>query len=668
MLSARGEGRAPGLDGIRGAAVAAIVAYHLGLCDGGLLSVSVFFALSGYLITSILLSSWRKRGTLDLGTFWLRRARRLLPALFMLLPVVLFAASFARKSKLEAYGKQAIAALFYMANWATILRGDTYFNRFSGPGPFDHLWSLAIEEQFYAVWPLFLMAMLFVFARKSNDETARRRVPVMVMIITAVTAAASAVCMGLRYIPDAMNNTRAYEGTDCRAAPILIGALTAMLVPLSRIAKGGAARRVMLDVAGSIAAGAVVGVVLGVDEQSFLLYRGGESFVALATGVVILAAGHPETIVGKVFGFLPFRWLGERTYGIYLWHLPIIAFMPPTVLEAHPLARAGVQLGITLVLAALSWTLLEDPIRRNGLVATFLKGGVKSGGWPTARRWVGVTALIPLATAALGVWPLVSDTSASEIDFESLTNDLDVDTSAAPTTTEFAMETAPSASADSPTNPSAKLQSLQTSCSVLVHVGDSTSLGLISKKYIPDDGDRLDARYRDVGVRIFVPEISGGRAIVEKIKQTQKNAWEIVTAKASGGYKGCWVIALGIGDSATLRGNVDGLSQRIDSIMTAAKGAPVMWTTGKTLLDKGPYQNAYLDAWNAALTEACDRHPEMRVYDWASEAQDDWYLPDKIHPNEIGSKERAARIAKAVAVAFPKGAPAHEGCVVKSML
>src|SRR5262249_30501913 len=120
-MSARTEKRAPGLDGIRGTAVAAIVAYHLGLADGGLLSVSVFFALSGYLITSILLSSWRKTGKLDLKTFWLRRARRLLPALFMLLPVVLFAAWFARKAKLAAYAKQAIAALFYMANWATIV-------------------------------------------------------------------------------------------------------------------------------------------------------------------------------------------------------------------------------------------------------------------------------------------------------------------------------------------------------------------------------------------------------------------------------------------------------------------------------------------------------------------------------------------------------------------
>jgi peptidoglycan/LPS O-acetylase OafA/YrhL len=664
-MSARTEQRAPGLDGIRGAAVAAIVAYHLGLCDGGLLSVSVFFALSGYLITSILLSSWRKRGVLDLKTFWLRRARRLLPALFMLLPVVLFAASFARKTKLATFSRQAVAALFYMANWATIARGDTYFNRFSGPGPFDHLWSLAIEEQFYAVWPLVLLGLLFVFARRGDGE---RRVPIAVMIVTALLAAASALTMALRYVPDAMNNTRAYEGTDCRAAPILIGALTAMIVPLSEVGKGGRVRRVVLDLVGSIAAGAVVGVVLGVDESMPLLYRGGESFVAVASCLVVVAAGHPDTIVGKAFGFLPFRWLGERTYGIYLWHLPIIAFMPAGVLAAHPLARAGLQLVLTLVLAALSWTLLEDPIRRNGLVASL----GPSGGWTTTRRWVGVAFLVPVATAALGVWPLVSDTSASEMDFEALTEELEVET---PESAKEIPSELPPASPASPTsNESAiggsagSIAAVRTSCSILVHVGDSTSLGMMSKTYLPDDADRLDARYRDVGVQFFVPEISGGRAIVEKIKVTQKNAWEIVTAKASGGYKGCWVIALGIGDSATLKGNGDGLSQRIDSMMKAAKDARVMWTTGKTLLEKGPYQNAYLDAWNAALLDACTRHPNMRVYDWASEVRDEWYLPDKIHPNEIGSKERAARIANAVAVAFPKDAASPESCVVRSTL
>src|SRR5207248_2976803 len=221
----------------------------------------------------ILLSGWRKSGKIDLKTFWLRRARRLLPALFLLLAVVLFAAAMARPAKLAVYSRQAFSALLYVANWATIVRGDTYFNRFSGPGPFDHLWSLAIEEQFYAVWPLLLFALLALGRRWSKPDSVAgavrgvpgvvRRAPVV--IVTVLLAVGSALTMALRFHPDSMNNTRAYEGTDARAAPILVGALTAMLLPLAEVGKGSRARRIVLDVAGAIATVVVVKVVLGTD-------------------------------------------------------------------------------------------------------------------------------------------------------------------------------------------------------------------------------------------------------------------------------------------------------------------------------------------------------------------------------------------------------------------
>jgi len=315
-----------------------------------------------------------------------------------------------------------------------------------------------------------------------------------------------------------------------------------------------------------------------------------------------------------------------------------------------------VQLALILGLAALSWTLLEDPIRRNGVVATF----TKNGGWAVFRRWAGVVVLVPLATAALGAWRLVSDTSASEIDFETLSSELESDAPDPQPTVLY--EVAPVASVEP-----AKAIAL-TSCTQLVHIGDSTSIGLMSKKYLPAPEDRLDARYRDVGVRVFVAEISGGRSIVERFKDEQESAFEIVNGKSSGGYKGCWVFALGIGDSATVRGNLPGLSQRMDWMMRAASGAPVLWTTTKTLLSKGPYQNSYMDSWNTALVQACARYPNMRVYDWASEVRDDWYLPDKIHPNAPGSKQRAARIANALAVAFPKNGASPTECLVRSTL
>ena len=667
--SRRDQHHAPGLDGIRGVAVAAIVAYHLGFANGGLLSVTVFFTLSGYLITSILLASWKRTGGLELKQFWLRRARRLLPALLLLLVVVLLASAISRPSKLAAYGRQAFSALLYVANWATIARGDTYFNRFSGPGPFDHLWSLAIEEQFYAVWPLLLLGLLSVcrrwFGRRAEanaDADVSRRAPLAVMVVTGLLAGASALAMAWRYVPDAMNNTRAYEGTDTRVAPILVGCLAAMLFPLHEMraaGEGSRRRRIVLDVIGAVATVVAVKVVLSTDEYSPLLYRGGESLVSIASAALVVAAVQPGTLTGKAFGFAPFRWLGVRTYGVYLFHMPIVAFMPESVLEGRPLARGALQLGLILGLAALSWTLLEDPIRRKGLVAMFTREAREARGWAMARRWAGAMLLVPIAAFAFAAWPLLSPAAASENDMEAIIAELQAD---APDPEPRALM---AATASAQVGAAPPQETSLTSCTQLVHVGDSTSLGLMSKKYLPLPEDRLDAQYAAVGVKLFVAEIYGGRAIVEKLNG-HPSAYEVVAAKSATGYKGCWVFALGIGDAATIRGNIPGLSQRIDWMMDAASGAPVLWTTTKTLLEKGPYRNVYMESWNRALVQACARHPNMRVFDWASEVQDGWYLADKIHPNDLGAKERAARLAGALAVAFPKDRPPAAECLVRS--
>ncbi len=613
---------AAGLDGIRGVAVAAITAYHLGLIRGGILSVTVFFTLSGYLITSILL-----RGV-DLRTFWVRRARRLLPALGLLLVVVLAATSIARPSQLSLHAKQAASAALYVANWATIARGDNYFHRFSGPAPFDHLWSLAIEEQFYVVWPLVVAGMLMLSARRKTQ----------LMLVTGVLAVMSTVWMAVCYVPHAVNNTRAYEGTDTRAAPILIGALAAMIVPLERTGEGGRGRRLVLEAVGLVALAVVVVVVARTDELSPFLYQGGEVVVALASAVLVVAAGHPSTWVGRALGVAPLRWLGERTYGIYLWHLPVVAFMPPSALQGRPVARVLVQVAAILALAALSWALLEDPIRRNGFRAAFSE---------RALRFAGVTLLVPIATGALIVWPKLTPASARDLD----------------PLAELAAETPEARPVELAAVPMAKAAP-RTSCTQLVHLGDSTSLGLISKQYLPDPADRLDARYQSVGVTLFIPEISGGRSIVEK-HQEKPSAYEVVAARTAESFKGCWVFALGTSDAATTLGNVPGLMNRIRWMMERAGGAPVLWLTNKTVLAKGAYRNAHMLNWNQALLDSCKRYPNMRVYDWASEVRDAWFLPDAIHPNEVGSRERAARVARALAVAFPHGGPPSAECVVK---
>jgi peptidoglycan/LPS O-acetylase OafA/YrhL len=637
MATEASDGRSgylPGLDGIRAIAVGAVVAYHLGLpfFDGGLLGVSVFFTLSGYLITSLLIRGFERHGRIDLRTFWVRRARRLLPALIVMLPVVAMTTAIARPEKLAATARQALFALLYVANWTTIARGDDYFQRFSGPGPLDHLWSLAIEEQFYIVWPLFV----FVLLRLGACLEKRR---LFLAVASVLLAVASTWSIAHLYDPHALNNTRAYEGTDARAAALVVGALAATLLPFDRVTEVSGRKRLMLDAIGAAGLGGVLACIVRTDEYSPFLYRGGEVVLSVATAALSVAASHPRTIVGRALGVLPLRWIGARSYGVYLWHLPVVAFMPSTVLIERPALRGLVQLGLILLLAAASFRWIEDPIRR----------GVR----PARTRWGLVfraVVLVPAATVALVVWPLRFRHPSTEL--EALASE--------PVPNAVVLSPLPSA-----TPLSQPPETTLTSCKEVAHVGDSTSLGLVSTLFLPNTDDQIAARYRAVGVERFFAEISGARSMVETYKD-QPNATEVVKRRRASGYNGCWVFALGTNDPANTGGNASMLSARIDNMMAQIGHAPALWMTTKTLKDKGPYQNAHMESWNQALVKACARHPNMRVYDWASEVKNEWFNPDGIHFNSAGCKERAARIARALARAFPKDGAAPSGCVVRA--
>ena len=636
------SGYLPGLDGIRAIAVGAVVAYHLQVpyFDGGLLGVSVFFTLSGYLITSLLIQGFDRHGRIDLKNFWIRRARRLLPALLLMLPVVAVTTAIARPDKLATTGRQVLYALLYVANWTTIARGDDYFQRFAGPGPLDHLWSLAIEEQFYIVWPLLVFALLWIGMRLR-----RGRSPLM--LVTLVLAALSTWTIVRLYDPSAMNHTRAYEGTDARAASLLVGALAAMAIPFDRVTEVSRRARVALDVIGALGLAGVIACIVRTDEFSPFLYRGGEITLATCTAALSIAAAHPGTLISRALGALPLRWVGARSYGVYLWHLPVVAFMPATVLIDRPVVRGLVQLGLILLLAAASYRLIEDPIRRR--VPTPRPTRARLG---LAFR---AAVLVPVATVALVIWPLRCHQPSTELEA-------------------LAAEPVPTALLASPTSiaapalaPAIKTPGAPwTSCKEVAHVGDSTSLGLVSNLFLPNLDDQIAARYRSVGVETFVPEISGARSMVETYKD-QPNATEVVKRRVASGFKGCWVLALGTNDPANTSGNVAMLGARIDNMMAKVGGdVHVLWTTTKTLKEKGPYQNTNMVAWNKALAQACGRHPNIRVYDWASEVQDAWFTPDGIHFNTNGYKERSARFARALAKAFPKdGAPPSE-CLVRT--
>jgi peptidoglycan/LPS O-acetylase OafA/YrhL len=359
----RTRDRAPGLDGVRALAVLTVIGFHEGASGlpGGFLGVDIFFVLSGFLITDLLVARWDRTGRLNLADFWTRRARRLLPALAVMLVVVTAAAAVIEPAQEASLRLALLAAATYTSNWYQILHHVSYFAAISqagAPPPFDHLWSLAIEEQFYLVWPLIVLCVII------RLDTRRAR-----MICALTGAAVSALVMVIQYTPGG-DPSAVYYGTDTHASALLIGAALALAWPLRRLAAIPAAHARRLDmagIAGLVVLAWAVGHFSGGDP---VVYPVGLLLVALAAaGLVAAAAGHG--VIAALTSVRPLRWVGVRSYGIYLWHWPVIAL--GTAL-AGPGASSpwlwSVETGITIALASASWRFIETPIMRNGLGVT----------------------------------------------------------------------------------------------------------------------------------------------------------------------------------------------------------------------------------------------------------------------------------------------------------
>jgi peptidoglycan/LPS O-acetylase OafA/YrhL len=679
----------PGLDGLRALAVAAVIAYHLGLgwASGGLLGVGVFFTLSGYLITDLLLGQ-QGAGRLRLRQFWLARARRLLPALFAMLIVVGIWVWVDDRAQLSLVRGQTLAALVYLSNWWQSVQHLSYFARFGPPSPLNHLWSLSVEEQFYLLWPWLLLLGVRVVHERPRSIPMRPRLAAL----TVVLAAASAIEMALLFHPS-FDPSRIYYGTDTRAFGLLFGAALAFVWPSRALRpRVGAHAGAVLDAAGVIGLVGIGVLIWRTNQYSAFVYRGGLVLLSLCTVMVIAALTHPAARLGRVLGTAPLRWLGVRSYGIYLWHAPVIALTTPTANRGVQPLRAVLQVTASVALAALSWRYLEDPIRHGALRRLCARARAVS--WNPRRLAGSVQVALAGAGAALALACLGLSGAVASPSITPVLNPAEVQASVVgPVTTPAArssdarksdrpQRSTPSRSASpgtggqprttaATTTPAGGASSAGpqrgqplTSCRSVVHIGDSTSEGMISTDYLPAASQRLPAQYARVGVRRSIMEITGGTSIVETLPGGV-NAHSVAQGLVADGYRGCWVIALGTNDTADIYvGSSLSLATRIREMMSAIGNEPVLWVNAKTLVSSGPYSEANMQTWNQALVSACARYPNMRIYDWASAAKDRWFIPDGIHYYSPGYAARAHLIADALAEAFPDGAAASASCTV----
>jgi peptidoglycan/LPS O-acetylase OafA/YrhL/CubicO group peptidase (beta-lactamase class C family) len=321
------------------------------------LGVESFFVLSGFLITSLLLAEWRRNGRVDLSAFWLRRARRLLPALFLMLAGTLALVSLLLPDQTTKLRSDLLAALAYVINWHLIFSQQSYFDPMVRPSLLQHLWSLAIEEQFYLLWPI-LFAVGMRYLRPSG------------LLRAALAAcAASMGLMALLYQPGA-DPSRIYYGTDTRAGGLLLGAALALAwTPAQPPAANDQPASRWIDPAGVAALGALLACYIWLYDYHPLLYRGGFALVALATATTIVAATHPRArLLPRTLGWRPLRWIGLRSYGIYLWHWPIFLLtLPYQDVPFDGLPLLALRLTIVIGLAELSYRFVELPIRHGAL-------------------------------------------------------------------------------------------------------------------------------------------------------------------------------------------------------------------------------------------------------------------------------------------------------------
>jgi peptidoglycan/LPS O-acetylase OafA/YrhL len=403
----------PALDGVRACAVLAVMMFHGGIphMGGGFMGVDAFFVLSGFLITSLLIGEWRQSLTIKLGAFWARRARRLLPALLlMLLFVAFFASVIVPKGTYGALRLDALSTLLYVSNWHFILVNSNYFNETAASSPLLHTWSLAVEEQFYVIWPLVVLGVMH-FTRSLRALFA----------LCCAAAIASAIWMYVLY-DGGLNTNRAYLGTDTRSQCLFIGCALAVGLVLvtgrtheeGRLAKGelwrpaGSVGTMLCGVVGIVGALTAVALWVLTTSTSSFPYSGGFFLIGLAVAAVILSAvAAPRSIVPRVLSLAPVRYVGRISYGLYIWHWPIFIWLDHARTGLYGYELFVVRVLVTFAVSVVSFHLIERPIRMGTFVSQWRA-------WLVVPAGVGAV-IVAIVAATTGTTAVASTTFPSAI-------------------------------------------------------------------------------------------------------------------------------------------------------------------------------------------------------------------------------------------------------------
>jgi peptidoglycan/LPS O-acetylase OafA/YrhL len=616
-----------GIDGLRAISVLAVLVYHNyvvggsspGWLPGGFYGVEVFFVLSGYLITSLLLDERTRTGTIALKEFWFRRARRLLPALFLMISVVvLFTLVFLRDNAISELKSDVVAAVTYTSNWWQIIANRSYFEQAGRPELLKHLWSLAIEEQFYLFWPLVLGVAL--------KRLGRQRTPWVMVGVGLFSAAAMALLYTI-----GVSSTNLYYATPTRLSGLLLGSALAFFWTPRRVRGAtGKYARVVLDLGGVLGLYLLWWSFRGTHDYDAIAFRGGFLIVDIAALLVICAVVHPRSDMNRILGVPVLVWIGLRSYGIYLWHFPIFAVTRLTDLDgAFGVTPPGwlwfsIRLALTLGVAELSYKYVEVPIR-SGAIRRYMervRAARGAGRRQLATRGVAVAVALSLLAIALGTGLANAEPGKEKIHgianqaaeekrdpdaprseaLKELQRTLSSSTTTTPTTVGQASATAPTTPA--PTTPAIPQG--------VLGIGDSVMLGARGALQQAIPGMSVDA----VVSRQFANAIP---ALAYYRDQGLLPSTVVVHLGTNGRF----------GDP------------EFDTMMqTIGDGRQVYFLTSRV-------PRSWQADVNAHLAAGVARHPNAHLIDWGtfSNCHGDWFAKDGFHVNSVGAANYAHLVA-----------------------
>ena len=604
----------PALDGLRAFAVLAVIAYHMGMpwATGGLLGVTIFFVLSGYLITSLLVIEFQGTGRINLPQFWLRRVRRLVPAIVFVLVSIAVLCTLFNHALLTKLRPDVLPSLFFFNNWWQIFHNVSYFDALGSPSPVTHFWSLAIEEQFYLIWPVLLFILMKLGVKKR-----------FLSVMTLVLALASALEMGILFDPHG-DPSRVYYGTDTRAFSLLIGAWLAFVWPSNQLGatdnvKIGTNARRALDGVGILAFIGLCLMVAFADGFSPFLYRGGLVLCSVLTAIVIAVLVHPASILGKFWGLSPFVWIGKRSYGIYLWHYPLLLLIvPQNGLVETPWWMLLVALAAIFACSAFSYRFVENPIRHGAigqLLADIANRRTTLGEWMREHIFP-VIASVALVAVAVGGLIFVPDTSALE------GGDLLKDESA-----QVGGPTAGALSGDG------QEASEQTAKLDVLMIGDSVSVRAIPYFQEAFPYGAIDSA---VNRQLYVGQD------IYKSYADQDIVGDVV------------VFALGTNGVAT--------DEQLDTLIGAVGADKHIW------LINTRSTTSWMGETNDTLARAADRYDNVELIDWynLSAGHGDWFDGDGTHLSEAGAQAYVDMVKNAVQSYLPEHEEGDERAELKN--